>query len=353
MNVRAHALMKPNSLLIGLALLAMGSGICVAKEPRSYLPPRTSDGVPDLQGVWTNASITTLERSARYKGLVIPPDQVAAMTASHPQVVRQHTDDADDEGTQKLDGSDLAKGRGYNAFWIDPGVEFGLVQGERRTSWIVDPADGKIPYTVQGRNAVAHFEAERDNFDGPEVRPPADRCLYTGGRIGPPMLNGLYNNNYQIIQTRDYAVILVEMVQHARVIPIKHTLEERHHLRGKFTPLFGDSIGWWEGDTLVVETTQFHPLQGNSVVSLTPQSKVTERFTRASAEQIFYQFTVEDSFFYKQAWHGEASFNASKDALYEYACHEGNYAMTGILAGAREQEKRAANSAKHDAPVIQ
>ncbi len=332
--------MRQHSLLIGLALLAI-SGSIEAKEPRAYSPPRTADRVPDLQGVWTNASITTLQRDARYKRLVIAPDQVAAATASHPQVVRQETDDAEDAGTQKLDGTDLARGRGYNAFWIDPGREFGLVKGERRTSWIVDPTDGKIPYTVQGRKLVEHFEHEKENFDGPEARPPADRCLYTGGRIGPPMLNGLYNNNYQIVQTRDYVVILVEMVRHARVIPIKHTMATRHHLGGKFTPLFGDSIGWWEGDTLVVETTQFNPLQANGMVSLTPNSKVMERFTRASDKQIFYEFTVEDPLFYQQAWRGESSFNASKDQLFEYACHEGNYAMTGILAGAREQEKRA------------
>jgi hypothetical protein len=332
--------MKLLPLLIGFSLLAM-SGVLLAGEQRAYSPPRTADGKPDLQGTWTNASITTLERNPRYKTLVIPRDQVAAITASHPQVVRQQTDDAEDAGTQKLDGSDLAKGRGYNAFWIDPGVEFGLVKGERRTSWIVDPIDGRIPYTAHGKELVEHFEKEKDNFDGPEARPPADRCLYTGGRIGPPMLNGLYNNNYQIVQTPDYVVILVEMVRHARVVPIKQAVTARHHLDSNFTPLFGDSIGWWEGDTLVIETTQFNALQANGMVGLTPKGKVTERFTRVSAKQIFYEFTVEDPFFYKQPWRGELSFNASTDALYEYACHEGNYAMTGILAGAREQEKRA------------
>jgi hypothetical protein len=322
-----------------LALLALSSAVCAASP--AYSPVRTAEGKPDLQGVWTNASITTLERNPRYQSLVIPKDQVTAMTASHPQVVRQETDDAEDAGTQKLDGSDLARGRGYNAFWIDPGREFGLVKGERRTSWIVDPADGKIPYTAQGKKVIEHFEHERENFDGPEARPPADRCLYTGGRIGPPMLNGLYNNNYQIVQTRDYVVILVEMVRHARIVPIKQSVSERRHLGKNFTPLFGDSIGWWEGDTLVVETTQFSPLEANSMVGLTPQGRVTERFTRASAKQILYEFTVEDPSFYKQTWRGELSFNATQDQVFEYACHEGNYAMTGILAGAREQEKRA------------
>jgi len=324
--------------LVAIVLSVLSASAMAAD---SYRPPRTADGKPDLQGVWTNASITTLQRDARYQSLVVAPDQVVAATLAHPQVVRQETDDAADVGTQKLDGSDLAKGRGYNAFWIDPGREFGLVKGERRTSWIVDPADGRIPYTAQGRKTVEHFEHERENFDGPEARPPADRCLYTGGRIGPPMLNGLYNNNYQIVQTRDYIVILVEMVRHARIVPIRQSPAERQHLGQPFNPLFGDAIGWWEGDTLVIESTQFHPLQANSMVSLTPRSKVTERFTRVSAKQIFYEFTVEDPLLYKQPWRGQLSFNASNDQLFEYACHEGNYAMTGILAGAREQEKRA------------
>ncbi len=338
--LRALAISACVALIALVAMPAVGEP--VQSAPHKYQPPRGPDGKPDFQGVWTNASITTLERPARYKGLVIPPDQVKAATATHPQVVRQQTDDAADEGTQRLDGSDLARGRGYNAFWIDPGVEFGLVKGERRTSWIIDPLNGKIPYSAHGREVVAHFEAQRDNFDGPEVRPPADRCLYTGGRIGPPMLNGLYNNNYQIVQTHDYVVILVEMVQHARVIPIEHSLADRHHIVATLHPLFGDSIAWWDGDTLVVETTQFHPIQLDSMVSVSPNARVTERFTRVSNRQILYEFEVEDPSLYTQSWRGEMSLNSSNQRLYEYACHEGNYAMTGILAGAREQEKRKA-----------
>ncbi|MBC7984595.1 MAG: hypothetical protein H7Y02_12155 [Candidatus Obscuribacterales bacterium] len=317
--------------------IATTSSSNAEKTARSYQPPRTADGKPDLQGVWTNASITTLERNARYKKLALSKDEVAAATASHPQVVRQQTDDAEDEGTAKLDGSDLAKGRGYNAFWIDPGTEFGLVKGEYRTSWIVDPDDGQIPYTAQGRKTVDAFEHQRHSFDGPETRPPAERCLIIGGRVGPPMVSGLYNNNYQIVQTKDHVVILVEMIRHARIIPLKN----RQHAPAALAPLFGDSVGWWEGDTLVVETINFKPLQAASVVSLTPHGRVIERFTRVSAQQIFYEFTVEDPFLYKQPWRGEMSFNASQDEIYEYACHEGNYAMSGILAGAREQEKRA------------
>jgi len=329
--------LKSKLTLVLYALALLSASIRIEAEAVHYKPPRTLDGKPDLQGTWTNASITTLQRDSRYKTLVIPREQVAAATAAHPQVVRQNTDDEADEGTKSQDGSDLAKGRGYNAFWIDPGREFGLVKGEYRTSWIVDPDNGKIPFTERGRQHVAEVEERRDNFDGPEVRPLADRCLMTAGRIGPPMINGLYNNNYQIVQTADYIVIQVEMVRHARVIPLR-----RQHLPQKITQLFGDSIGWWEGDTLVVETTQFHPLHRDSFINISPQGKVTERFTRVSSKQILYEFAVDDPYFYKQTWHGELSFNASKEQLYEYACHEGNYAMTGILAGAREQEKRAA-----------
>jgi hypothetical protein len=330
------SLRKKALVLLGCA----GVSLFAADASAGDRLPRTPGGKPDFQGVWSNASITTLERAARYDGLVIPSDAVNATTAAHPQVVRQLTDDEGDVGTQRLDGSDLARGRGYNAFWIDPGMEFGLVRGERRTSWIVDPTNGKIPYTGHGRELVRAHEEARENYDGPEARPPADRCLYAGARVGPPMLNGLYNNNYQIVQTHDHIVILVEMVRHARIIPIKHSLAERVHLGPAFHPLFGDSIAWWEGDVLVVETTQFHPVQTNSIVALSPNARVNERFTRASQSQILYEFAVEDAALYAQPWRGELSFNQSTDRLYEYACHEGNYAMTGILAGAREQEKQ-------------
>jgi len=195
-----------------------------AQSGSHYQAPRTADDKPDLQGVWSNASITTLERNARYKNLVIPADQVAKTTASHPQVVRQANDDAEDNDTRQLTGADLARGRGYNAFWLDPGSEFGLVKGERRTSWIVEPANGHLPLTTQGRQWADEFAKRTDNYDGPEARPPAERCLIIGGRAGPPMLNGAYNNNYEITQTRDTIVFRVEMPQHARIV----RLEDEH-----------------------------------------------------------------------------------------------------------------------------
>jgi hypothetical protein len=313
--------------------------IAAGAEAR-YAPPRASDGKPDLQGVWTNASLTTLERANQYSSLVIPAADIVRATDEHPQTIRQRTDDNLSSTRGPLDGSDLKSGRGYNAFWTDPGSHFGVVKGQHRSSWIVEPASGKIPYTERARAMIAALP--RDNFDGPEMRPLAERCLAIGGRVGPPMINGLYNNNYQIVQTTDHVVILIEMVQHARVIRLART-----HAPRSLQPLFGDSIGRWDGDTLEVETTNFSPWHARSAnpAHLSASATVTERFTRVSPTQIFYEFSVEDPQLYAQVWRGELTFEAAQGPVYEYACHEGNYALTGVLSGARAQERRVPGNA--------
>jgi len=324
------------SRVAGIAALAVGllgfasSGHAAGAK---YVPPRTAEGKPDLQGVWTNASLTSLERSKQYGSLVIPASDVAKVEAEHPQSVRQRTDDGLNAAIP-LTGADLRSGRGYNAFWTDPGVHFGVVNDEHRTSWIVDPLDGRIPYSEAGRRYIAALP--RENFDGPEGRPLGERCITIGGRAGPPMVNGLYNNNYQIVQTRTHIVILVEMIQHARIVRLNAPA-----VPDSVVSLFGDSIGHWEGDTLVVATTGFAPLRarGANPAYLSQHAKVTERFTRVSKDQILYEFSVEDPQFYARPWRGEMSLNASSSRLYEYACHEGNYAMTGVLSGARAQER--------------
>ena len=311
---------------------AMLTTAAFAQQAR-YHPPRTADGRPSLEGNWTNASITTLQRPAKYKKLALDPGEVEHETNSNPQVVRQRTDDEQNEKTP-FNGSDLKTGRGYNSFWIDPGMTFGYVKGEYRTSWIVYPLDGQIPY----RDAVRTARGEAGtNFDGPEARPLGERCIINSNSAGPPMLNYLYNNNYEIVQTPDHVLILAEMNNYARDIRIGAS-----HVHPNIRPLHGDSIGHWEGDTLVAETTNFHPLHASGMIGLTEHAKVTERFTRTSDKQILYEFTVDDPQKYKEPWRGEMSFNATKDHLYEYACHEGNYALPGVLAGAREQEKRGA-----------
>ncbi|MEX0964444.1 MAG: hypothetical protein WDZ52_10455 [Pseudohongiellaceae bacterium] len=299
---------------------------------QAYEPPRTVYGKPDLQGTWSNASITTLERNERYSGLALSNDEVIRATNEHPQNVRLATDDNMVAG-ELPDGSDLPRGRGYNAFWIDPGTKFGNINGEHRTSWIVDPADGRIPYNDAGRARKAALRAKNARFDGPETRPLAERCISTGLRTGPPMINGLYNNNYEFVQTEDYIVLRTEMISHARIVPIAS-----QHKMAALAPMFGESIAHWEGDTLVVETTNFSPMQEEAAISLSSNGRVTERFTRVSDQQIVYEFTIDDPGYYTQPWHGELSFLATSSKVYEFACHEGNYAMSGILAGARRAE---------------
>ncbi len=299
-----------------------------------YDPPRTASGKPDLQGYWTNASLTSMQRNSNFDQLVIPPDRVADVTASHPQNVRQATDDGLVQG-QLLDGSDLGEGRGYNAFWVDPGSQYGTVRGETRSSWIVHPENGRIPFSEQGSQLRRQQFAGLNSNDGPEGRALGERCLIGFGSTGgPPMNNVLYNNMYQIVQTDDYVVILVEMVHDARIIPING-----EHRPDPLKPWLGDSVGWWEGDTLVVETINLHPQQSReNSAALSAQGKVTERFTRWSADQIVYEFEVTDPEYYTETWRGEMSFNATDTKLYEYACHEGNYGLIGILGGARRLE---------------
>ena len=317
------------SSLIALAAIYIAAP---ASAERGSAPPAL-DGHPSLEGTWTNATITSLQRPERYTSLVIPPDEVAAQTAAHPQVVRQRTDDELDE-SEPLNGSDLRGGRGYNAFWIDPGTAFTRVKGEYRTSWIMDPADGQIPFSPGVRERM---DEARGTFDGPESRPLGERCIINSNSAGPPMLSYLYNNNYEFVQTSDALVIRAEMNNYARVVRIGG-----RHPPAAVRTLHGDSVGRWEADTLVVETTHFHPLHASGVVPLTERGKVVERFTRVSPSEILYEFTVEDPNVYARPWRAEMTFNATGERVFEYACHEGNYALPGILAGAREQEKHGA-----------
>lgn len=303
----------------------------------TYVAPRAADGHPDLQGTWTNASITTLERADRYKSTVLKPEEVEKATLDHPQLVRMRTEDiANTPATGLLTGKDLLAGRGYNAFWIDPGTRFGVVKGETRTAWITDPPSGKIPYSEAGKK-LAHAGEAKLGYSDPESRPLPDRCMATGGRTGPPMINGLYNNHYQIVQTPTHVVIYTEMISHARVIP----LSDRHE-PAALHPLFGDSIAHWEGDKLVIETTNFSPYHAwqDHPAYLSETGKVTEKFSRVAADQLLYEFTVEDPAFYSQPWKGEVAFWNDGERIYEYACHEGNYAMEGILKGARVREAK-------------
>ena len=314
---------------------ALGAGAASAQGSEAgYAVPHTKWGAPDLQGFWNNTSVTGMQRPGDAKALVVSEKEAERLVNRNLLIVLSKQDQAtngqDPNNTKLLE--DKNPDRGYNSFWIDPGSKLASVKGELRTSWIVEPATGRIPYKPGARNAGGYSIT---NFDGPETRPQAERCvLGFSGSFGPVMQNGMYNNTMQFVQTPTHVTILVEMNHDARIIPIVASKADV-----KFSPVpkwGGESVGWYEGDTLVVETTNVHP---NQRAMITKDGKVTERFTRWKEHQVLYTFEVEDPTLYTQVWKGEQALNSS-EPLYEYACHEGNYAMPGILAGAREIESQ-------------
>ena len=322
------------SILIACAALAI-AGAAWADD---YTVPRTSFGAPDLQGTWTRATATFLERPNDFEKLVLNEEEarefemrLAGFLAANDELPEGELQAGQDVG-------------GYNSFWLDPGTRAMRVNGEIRSSIIVSPENGKLPYRLGARAKLfAFFTRVGSAFDDPELRPLGERCIVGfGSTSGPPMLPVVYNNNYQIAQAPGYVTILVEMNHDARVIRIGG-----EHLPNNIRPWMGDSIGHWDGDTLVVETTNFHPGQSfragiKQQLYLTKDAVVTERFTRVAPNEIVYAFTVDDPGSFTQTWSGEVGLRPSNGQIYEYACHEGNYAMPGILAGARREEAKAA-----------
>ncbi len=321
-----------------LACTALGctlfAGVASAQHAPGYAPPKTSWGAPDLQGFWNSTSITSLQRPAGVDKLVVTEFEGRTIVNDNPLIIITQLE-AESQGSDPNDTSilnDKNADRGYNTFWIDPGTRLADVKGEIRTSWIVDPPNGRIPFKSGAtRSGTQHSPA---NFDDPETRPLFERCLMTETTAGPVMQNAMYNSTLQIVQSPASVVIVVEMVHHARIIPIVANAAAARHGPDAIPKWAGDSVGWYEGGTLVVETRNVHPQQP-SLISAT--GKVTERFTRWNDGQVLYAFTVEDPSLYTQAWKGEMALNTSQQ-LYEFACHEGNHAMPGILGGARELE---------------
>lgn len=292
--------------------------------------PRTPDGKPDLQGIWTNATITPLER------LPMMGDR-ATVTASEAAAYEKRAA----EDLAKIDGQSegpllAAAGSsgtgGYNVLFIDRGNELATINGMKRTSLVIDPANGRVPAMLPealkrnaGRGGFGRFDSVKD-------RPLAERCLLGfGSTSGPPMLPVLYNNLYQIVQTPTHVMILVEMVHDARIVRMNGTHPPKH-----VKQWLGDSIGRWEGDELVVETTNFTDqtrFRGSS-----ENLKVTERFKRVDAKTVIYRATIEDPTTWAKPWTLEYPFVAAPGPIYEYACHEGNYSLVDILGGARKAD---------------
>ena len=324
--------------------------------------PRTPDGRPDLQGNWTNATITPLERQRPDTPLVLT-EEAARLDEANTQadldardaprdpnrtappvggVIRNSPNAEPSYLEQRWRAGGGAVG-GYNTFWIDPGDKVLRVDGQPRSSIIIDPPTGRVPdYTDAARARMAKAAEARKmqgEFDHPELRPLAERCITSfGSNAGPPMLpNYFYNNNYTIVQSKDTIVILTEMVHDARVVRINGTRPP-----AGMRKWFGDSIGRWEGDTLVSETTNFHPNHGFR--GAWENLKITERLSRKDARTINYRGTVEDPTTFTAPFTGELVFNAMApgEMVYEYACHEANYGLEGVLSGARAQEREAA-----------
>jgi hypothetical protein len=286
----------------------------------------------DLSGVWTNSSITTLERTDPSLPLVLSDEQTDRLERT-----RASQEEAANAPTSASEGAPAVGGAigGYNTFWLDRGMHAGRVRGEARSSWIIDPPSGRMPVSDAGKKRIADILARR-SFDDPEGLNPADRCLVgSRGSGGPPMLNNIYNNTYRFVQTPDHVVIEVEMMHDARIIPIGGT-----HRPSAVHQWLGDSVGRWEGPTLVVETRNWNPQHGSyEPVFLSEKAIVTERFTRVAPDEMLYQFEISDPVYYTQTWKGEMTLGPAGGEVYEFACHEGNYAMAGILAGARREDK--------------
>jgi len=320
------------ALLFGVSSYAVGQ--------TRWTPPRTPDGHADLQGIWTTATLTPLERPAEFAG---KPILTKAEAAAYEKRLLQG-DDRD-----RRDGSaDVDLGRAYNESWFDRGTKVAGL----RSSLIVDPPDGRIPPltpTAQKKLDAASEYARLHPADSPEDRPLAERCLLWP-TAGPPMLPGAYNNNYQIVQAPGYVAIVIEMIHDVRIIPT----DGRRHLRANIRQWMGDPVGHWEGDTLVVETTNFSDKTSDIGAGMRratfrgsdEQMRVIERFTRVNPDTIVYEFTIDNPTAFTKSWSAQIPMSKSADPLFEYACHEGNYAMTGVLAGARAEEEKAAKKAQ-------
>jgi hypothetical protein len=292
---------------------------------------RTSDGHPDLQGVWTNATITPLERP---KSLAAKATLTDAEAAEFEKNAAKELQDVDGKSESPLLAAAGSNGTGgYNILFIDRGSELARVDGVKRTSLIIDPPDGKIPPTTRdAKKRNAETFQSYITFNKVKDRPLSERCLLGfGSTSGPPMLPVLYNNNYQIVQTPGAVMILVEMVHDVRIIRINGT-----HVPSNVRQWLGDSIGHWEDDTLVVDTTNFS--DQTKFAGASADLHIIERFKRVDANTILYRATIDDPSTFTKIWTVEYPFRSTTGPVFEYACHEGNYAMSDIMGGARKAE---------------
>ena len=317
--------------IAALAAIAVASlaSIPAAGQTRTktWTAPRTPDGHPDLQGTWTNVTITPLERPADLAGKAFLTEAEAAEYEKQ-TVARNNVDNR----ANLTPAADV--GLAYNDFWYDRGTK---VIGTRRTSLVIAPPDGRIPAMLpeaQTKMQATFAETRLHPADGPESRSLPERCLLWP-TAGPPMLPSFYNNNYQIVQGPGYVAILVEMIHDVRIIPT----DGSPHLPKSIRQWMGDPRGHWEGDTLVVDTTNF--TDKSRFRGTGENLHLIERFKRTDANTILYEFTVDDPTTFTKPWTAQIPMSKGEGPVFEYACHEGNYAMADMLRGARADEKKA------------
>jgi hypothetical protein len=357
-------------LLLSCTAIVLTAGAAAAQTAPStskpFKMPRTADGHPDLQGMYDLATLTPVERPSGAPAVYTKERarEIEALLAKQRAYGDQALDKdraAPPKGGAGPSGKlplfwDLAGGKvgGYNTGWLDPGSAINVVDGQYRSSIVVDPPDGRVPPTLSSairRNAPVAARPTSDQtestdsdldrtpgaYDDPERRPLGERCLLGfASTSGPPMLpTYFYNNLHQIVQTPDTIMILTEMVHDVRTVRMN-----QQHLPKSIRLWLGDSVGRWEGDTLVVDTTNF--TDKTRFRGSTQNLHVVERFTRVSDKALLYRFTMEDPETWEKPWTGEYTWPATDGKIYEYACHEGNYSLTDILKGARVREKEAA-----------
>jgi hypothetical protein len=305
----------PRSVCLGLlALSALGHA---AEKPKTYRAPRLPDGHADIEGNWTISNLTPLERPAGIAQLAITAADAARLKAEY-LVPPGGANQPEDPG-------------------LDQGRLFEPIRGQLRSSLIIDPKDGKIPWKDDYKDKPAALRrAVLNAFDNPEERPPLERCVGSTG--APPMQPMGDVNEYRFVQTPTSTVILSETIHDVRIIRMKGA-----HSPAAVTSWLGDSVGWWEHDTLVVETKYFSSsssvrLTRRHVFLVSPETTVIERFTRVSDRELNYVFTLTDPTYYTRPWTGETHLLRSNHKMFEYACHEGNYSMRNILEAARANE---------------
>jgi hypothetical protein len=303
-----------------LALAGLVASAAAVAEAADYRAPRTAHGAPDLEGLWSSSSLTSMERPEAFKTLVISEAEAAAYEKAHRGKPPMIPDD-------KIGAADSE--------WWETDVGLGRIRGQVRTSWIVSPADGQLPVTEAAMAADKARGARRKvDFDNPEIRSLSERCLDPTS-AGPPLTNAGYADFVQIVQTADTIAIMGEYDHSYRLVRMKGA----RHPPAQVRRWGGDSIGRWEGKTLVVETTNFTAREVSDPAG-DPKSdmRVVERFTRVSPDQIHYEFIDNQPARYIQSIRGEMMLNAAKGPIYEFACHEGNYGLENILAGGRHED---------------